>query len=264
MYIYIYIYIYIYTHIYRCCPTPLTELVQLTTFGRARLDLAFRSTQPRRASTRLDRLSLDELRRGLIEPASTSSDEARSTQPRRAPARLGRASLSELRRGSIHSASASFDKARSSGLRRPLMTLDQQGFDVPPCRKTFSLSIMSSSFVLERSGSIDRSCLTSSIYIYTYNAVSALTGAPGSFLYFGSLALPKPLMLVRRARANPSSTCKLACKCSLTCFCTPNPCAKSDLHVQTGRFDTILAVSGRIWSGPKCSAHRQERVAEHF
>ena len=102
------------------------------------------------------------------------------------------------------------------------------------------------------------------IYIYTYNAVTSLTGVPGPHKYFGALAAPKPLMLVRRARANPSSTCKLACMCSLTCFCTPKPSAKSDLHVQTGRFGTILAVSGPIWSGPKCSAHRQERVAEHF
>ena len=106
-----------------------------------------RPTQPRRAPARLDRASLGELRRGSIDPASTSPGEARSRQPRRAPARLGRASLNELLRGSIVLASTSFVEARSSGLRRPLMTLDRQGFDGPRCSKTFSLSIVSSSFV---------------------------------------------------------------------------------------------------------------------
>ena len=127
--------------------------------SRARgLDLASRSTQPRRASTRLDRPSLGELQRGSIDPASTSPGEARSRQPRRARARLGRASLNELRRGSVEPASMSSGEARSiwprrassrldRANRRPLMTLDQQAFDGPRCSKTFSLSIMSSSFV---------------------------------------------------------------------------------------------------------------------
>ena len=84
---------------------------------RCALDLASRPTQPRRAPARLDRPSLDELRRGPIEPASTSFDEARSTQPRRAPARLDRASLDELRRGSIDAASTIFDETGSTQLQ---------------------------------------------------------------------------------------------------------------------------------------------------
>ena len=123
-----------------------------------RLDLASRSTQARRASTRLDRLSLDELLRGSIESASTSFGKARSTQPRRALARLDRGSLDELQCGSVEPASTSSGEARttrprraSSRLdranRRPLIALDQQGFDGPRCSKTFSLSIMSCSFV---------------------------------------------------------------------------------------------------------------------
>ena len=160
----------IYVYLYRCCPTSLIELVDLiqlracaprsgpsldpasTSFDEAR------PTQPRRAPARFDRASLDELRRGSIDPASTSPGEARSTRPRRAPARLGRASLNELRRGSVEPASTSSGEARSirsqrassrfdRANRRPLMTLDQQGFDGPRCSKTFSLSIMSSSFV---------------------------------------------------------------------------------------------------------------------
>ena len=103
-----------------------------------------RSSPPRRASTsltepasttferptRLDRpsFSFDELR---------ASDEAGSTQL-------------QLRRGSIDPASTSFDEARSkrpSRLAR-LRCLDLDGLsDGPRCWKAFSLSTMSSSFM---------------------------------------------------------------------------------------------------------------------
>ena len=136
-----------------------TDVVQrrLSSFGASELrgcglDLASRSTQPRRASTRLDRLNLDELRRGSIEPASTSSGEARSTsldelrrgsmepassstsegrssQPQRAPARLDRPSLHELRRGSIEQTSTAFDDARPARLRRTWMQQNVQLID---------------------------------------------------------------------------------------------------------------------------------------